>query len=158
MQVFEGVVSALETVKNNEERHWSSDSVRDASGLFHGTVTFEFIICLVIVSRMLEITRPLTKQLQSPTIDVVACQDEVNLLCTMLQRNRNEISELHQEWFREAVEIAEKVGTTPSKPRTARSQQHRSNTPSDSPSEYYRRVISVPFLDHLIAQIESNPG
>eukprot|EP00112_Aurelia_sp_Birch-Aquarium-sp1_P020218 Seg5161.1 transcript_id=Seg5161.1/GoldUCD/mRNA.D3Y31 product="52 kDa repressor of the inhibitor of the protein kinase" protein_id=Seg5161.1/GoldUCD/D3Y31 len=104
---------------------------------------------------MLEITRPLTKQLQSPKIDVVACQNEVNLLCTMLQRNRNEISELHQEWFEEAVEIAEKVGTTPSKPRTARSQQHRYNTPSDSPSEYYRRVISVPFLDHLITQIES---
>lgn len=155
VQVFEGVVFALETIKNNEERHWSSDSVRDASGLFHGTVAFEFINCLVIVSRMLEITRPLTKQLQSPKIDVVACQNEVNLLCTMLQRNRNEISELHQEWFEEAVEIAEKVGTTPSKPRTARSQQHRYNTPSDSPSEYYRRVISVPFLDHLITQIES---
>ena len=155
VEVFEGVVLALETIKNNEERCWSTDSVRDASGLFHGTVTFEFIICLVIVSRMLEITRPLTRQLQSPTLDVVACQNEVNLLYSMLERNRNEISELNQEWFEEAVEIAEKVGTTPSKPRTARSQQHRSNTPSDSPSEYYLRVISIPFLDHLMTQINS---
>ena len=154
-EVFEGVVLALETIKNNEERHWSSDSVRDASGLFHGTVAFDFIICLVIVSRMLKITRPLTKQLQSPTIDVVACQDEVNLLYTMLERDRNEIAELNQKWFEEAVKIAEKVGTTPSKPRTAKSQQHRSNTPSESPSEHYRRVVSIPFLDHLITQIDS---
>ena len=54
VEVFEGVVLALETIKNNEERHWSSDSIRDASGLFHGTVAFQFIICLVIVPRMLE--------------------------------------------------------------------------------------------------------
>ena len=121
VQVFEGVVVALETIKNNRERDWSSDSIRDASGLFHGTVAFEFIICLVIVSRMLEITRPLIKQLQSPKIDVVAFKDKVKLLSTMLEKYRNEISELHQDWFEEAVEIAEKVGTTPSKSRTVSS-------------------------------------
>ena len=104
---------------------------------------------------MLEITRPLTKQLQTPTIDIAAAVNKVSLLYAMLLRFRNEISQLHDQWYVEAVQIAEKVGTLPSKPRVARIQTLRANTPSDSPSEYFRRVISIPFLDHLSLQIKT---
>ena len=155
IEVFEAVVSALEAIKLNISGKWSSDSIRDASGLFFGIVSFEFIISLVIVSRLLEVTRPLTKQLQSPHIDVLSAVEKINLLYSMFMRMRNEITELHQEWFDEAVELAKKVSTLPSKPRTAQKQLHRQNTPSDSPSEYYRRVISVPFLDHMTSQIQT---
>ena len=155
IEVFEEVVSALEAIKLNISGKWSIDSIRDASGLFFGIVSFEFIISLVIVSHLLEVTRPSTKQLQSPHIDVLSSVEKVNLLYSMFMRMRNEITELHQEWFDEAVELAKKVSTLPSKPRTAQKQLHRQNTPSDSPSEYYRRVISVPFLDHMTSQIQT---
>ncbi len=155
VEIFEGVVAALEEIKNNTERNWSSDSVRDASGLFHGTIAFEFIISLVTVSRILETTIPLTKQLQSPSIDVTRSKEAVNLLCAMLQRYRNEISELHKVWFAEAVELCEKVDAPPSKPRAARIQRNHPNTPSDSPSDYYRVILSLPFLYHLSSQVNS---
>ena len=35
---------------------------------------------------------------------------------------------------------------------------HRSNTPADTPSEYYRRTITVPLLDHLISEMKSRFG
>ena len=73
----------------------------------------------------------------------------------MLLRIRGDIDKLHGQWYAEAVEIAEKVGTPASKPRIARIQSIRANTPSDSPSEYFRRVITIPFLDNLKAQIQT---
>ena len=40
-------------------------------------------------------------------------------------------------------------------PRLCARQRNRSNIPAQNPCEYYRRVISVPLLDHLISEIES---
>ncbi len=108
MEIFEGVIAVLEKIKNNTERSWSSASFIDASGLFHGTIAYEFIISLVTGSRILEITRPLTKQLQSPPIDVTRSKEAVNILCAIMQRYRNEISELHKVWFAESVELDRK--------------------------------------------------
>ena len=33
-------------------------------------------------------------------------------------------------------------------------QRHRSNISAGSPQEYYQRTVTVPFLDHLCAQLE----
>eukprot|EP00112_Aurelia_sp_Birch-Aquarium-sp1_P012152 Seg2554.3 transcript_id=Seg2554.3/GoldUCD/mRNA.D3Y31 product="52 kDa repressor of the inhibitor of the protein kinase" protein_id=Seg2554.3/GoldUCD/D3Y31 len=153
--VFIAVIDSLESIKKNEGRSWSSESVKDANGLFYSTVSFEFIICLVIVSRLLEITLPLTKELQSPTLDVIASVEKVTLMFSMLQRMRNEIAESHGEWYGKAVRLTDSVGTVRSRPRTAKIQTHRANTPSDTPSEYYRPVITIPFLDHLSSQIQT---
>ena len=99
IEVFIVIVDSLETIKNNSYRNWSSDSVKNANGLFYATASFELIVCLAIVSRLLEVTLPLTKQLQSLTIDVVASVEKVTLLFAMLQRMRYEISESHEERF-----------------------------------------------------------
>lgn len=147
-------VTALETIKDNDDKSWNNDSVRDACSLFHATISFQFIFILVAVSRCLEVTRPLTKQLQSSSFDAVASKDKVNLLYTMLRKMRLEISDKHKSWYDEAVVLAEKVGTVPTKPRTVGRQKHRANQPADSPSEYFRCIVSIPFLDHLISQIE----
>ena len=155
IEVFIAIVDSLETIKDNSDQNWSSDSVKDANGLFYATVSFELIVCLVIVSRLLEVTLPLTKQLQSPTIDIVASVEKVTLLFAMLQRMRYEISESHEEWFEEAKNLAARVGSVPLVPRVARIQKYRANVPSENPSEYYRRVITIPFLDHLCNEMQA---
>ena len=40
-------------------------------------------------------------------------------------------------------------------PRLAKRQKHRSNTPADTPEEYFRRTVFVPYLDLLIAAFEN---
>ena len=50
--------------------------------------------------------------------------------------------------------MAEKVGTEPTMPRIAPRQTLRANAPAATPEEYYRINYSVPFLDHMIAQLE----
>ena len=46
------------------------------------------------------------------------------------------------------------VGTTPSLPRICSRQRHRTNTPASSPSEYFKRMITIPILDHLLAELD----
>ena len=43
----------------------------------------------------------------------------------------------------------------PQLPRLCAVQQHRSNTPGDTPEEYYCHTISIPFLDTLLSHLES---
>ena len=74
----------------------------------------------------------------------------------MLLRIRAEIDELHQKWFIEATELGMTVGTTPPEPRTVERQTYRANTPSGFPEEYYRRVLSLPFLDNITNQINGD--
>ena len=123
--VFVPVTHCLEIIKNNKGRSWNSDSVRDAGGLFHATISFQFILCLIVVSRCLEVTRPLTKQLQNASFDVVAANEKVKLLYATLCRMRSEISELHSQWYGEAEKVALSVNVSPSRPRIVQRQVHR---------------------------------
>ena len=46
--------------------------------------------------------------------------------------------------------MAEKVGNSVSMPRIiAARQQHRSNISSDSPLDYDKKNVAIPFLDHI---------
>eukprot|EP00794_Sanderia_malayensis_P016514 gene16514-18165_t len=153
VEVLVAIVEPLELIKLNSDRSWNSDSVRDASGLFHATLNFQFIVVLTIVSRCLEKTRPLTKQLQAVSFDVVAVCDKITLLKSTLYNLRAGIGTSHHLWYDEAQSLAESIGAHPSLPRTVKRQQHRDNTPANSVSEYYERVVTLPFLDHVSGQI-----
>ena len=80
---------------------------------------------------------------------------EVSRLYVYLEKVRNEVDERHDLWFEEAKSLADSVGTLLEMPRTTTKQQHRANTPADSISQYYRRIITIPFLDHLKSQIQT---
>jgi len=67
----------LEAMTLNQDGIWNTETVCNASGIFHSVTNFQFIVCLTVVSHCLEATRPLTKQLQSSTFDVVAANEKV---------------------------------------------------------------------------------
>jgi hypothetical protein len=66
IEVFRAIVRCFEIIKANVDDTWNPESVKKAFYLFHATVSFSFIAPLVFVSRCLEVTRPLTVQLQDP--------------------------------------------------------------------------------------------
>lgn len=61
----------------------------------------------------------------------------------------------HREWYIEALVKAEKVGTTPCMPRIVARQSQRNNVPATSSEEYYRRSVTIPFLDHILLEMNS---
>lgn len=139
----------------NKKRDWNTNTVNDASGLFHGTACFQFVVCLIVVSRCLEITRPLTKQLQASTLDVVESDEKISLLYASLQRLRQEISTFHACWFEGATKLASSVNVETCKPRTVQRQIHRQKAPAESVSQYYERNLTLPFVAHLMVEIQN---
>ena len=52
--------------------------------------------------------------------------------------------------YHEAERLVEKIGTPPKKPRLFQCQTYRSNIPSENIFEHYKQNIVIPFLDHVI--------
>ena len=52
-----------------------------------------------------------------------------------------------------AKDIAALYNTKPSVPRRAESQQHRENVEADTPSAYWKRADNIPFLGHLVSEV-----
>ena len=45
------------------------------------------------------------------------------------------------------------VGVVPSIPHRTNQQQHRDNVPAQTPSDYYKRAVAIPLLDHLQSEM-----
>ena len=53
-----------------------------------------------------------------------------------------------------ALSIAEVYNILPSIPRITKKQQHRNNVEADTASAYWKRSLYLPFLDHLINEVD----
>ena len=95
----------------------------------------------------------LTRSLQAEAKDVVQAVAEINNLITVLSDLRENVDEHHSKWFAEVEEMCKAVDVQPSLPRRCGRQTHRSNIPAENPKEYFRRTITIPILDHLLAEM-----
>ena len=94
----------------------------------------------------------LTSNLQAESKDIIAAVQEMNNLT--LQNTRENVTTQHSRWFSMVENMCTDIGTEPSIPRRCGHQRHRSNVPAETPSEYFRRTISIPLLDHLLSEMK----
>ena len=55
----------------------------------------------------------------------------------------------------EALSLAKEIGAVEEKPRTTNRQINRSNVPAESVSEYFKRSITIPFIDFILSKMKS---
>ena len=67
---------------------------------------------------------------------------------------RKNINEQFSVIFKGVHQLADRIDTQPSVPRTASKKINRDNIETDFPEVYYKRVFTVPFIDTLISYIE----
>ena len=129
----------------------------DARGLLAITTT-DFVSTLVITNSCLKYLKALTASLQAEAKDIVAAVSEIDTVTATVQNVRDNIDTHHSQWFLTITEMLSEVGIEPSVPRRCGRQTQRSNVPADTPSEYFRRTISIPVLDHLFCELRSRFG
>ena len=125
----------------------------DACTLLVAITTTEFISALVITNECLHYFLGLTRSLQQEAKDIVQAVSEVTTLTSTFKEVRENVDPYHDDWFKTVSDMCTEVGTTPSMSRICGRQRHRASTPASSPSEYFRRTITVPMLDHLLAEL-----
>ena len=151
------IVICFETITAEGSHKWSSDSLTDAHTLLLAITTANFISALVITNECLHFFLGLTRSLQQEAKDIVHAVSEVETLTLSLKKVRKNVDIHHNEWFETVSEMCSEVGTTPLIPRTCGRQHHRTNTPASTPSEYFRRTITVLILDHFLVELDRRP-
>ena len=151
IDLFEPLICCLEDIKDSTD--WNRESRSDAQSLLLALTHFPFIVALVIAKDVLAYTKALSVKLQGRYVDVVRAYNNISFVKTTLQCARDDVDTVHARMYESALEIATKVGVDESLPRISRRQQHRANVPSSNPSEYYKRVLTIPTLDHLITEM-----
>ena len=150
---YVAILPALDAINND---HSNEPDVRyRASGMRNTIKKFEFIVCLVLVERCLKCTKSLTLQLQCDSLDTGKAREKVSTLYLTIDELHSEVDETHGMFYQMAVDLAKLVKVKPTKKRTANYQVHRENVPADSTSEYYKRAVTIPFLDQLMRQVQS---
>ena len=75
-----------------------------------------------------------------------------------MRNGLEEIDQYHDRWYKKVIELANKVDVIESKPRTCGRQVHRGNAPATSISEYYKRNITIPLIDHFNTELKNRFG
>ena len=130
---------------------FTSDTVKKASSFLDGITEFQFTATFIIAKHILSTTEILSKNLQYRNAqDIVREWNHVKITHTRVKEIRQDVDKHHATWFSESTVMAKKVGEEPRIPRRCARQIQRNNVPATTPSEYYKRAISIPMLDHLV--------
>ncbi|XP_068686728.1 52 kDa repressor of the inhibitor of the protein kinase-like [Montipora foliosa] len=151
------IISLLEDVSLNSDiqvdenttiGNWNIKSRNDAQNLINAA-TFPFIVSVVIVRHILDLTRPLTVKLQRKEMDLLKAKDEIASLKSDLSQMQADIDARHHHLYTEAVNLERRSGSVePSVPRIVQRQVYRPNAPAPTPEDYYKINLTRVFLDH----------
>ena len=117
----------MESICNDGQGQWTSDSLTDARTLQLAITTTDFLCALVITSACLKYMRPLTCSLQAEAKGIIDAVKEIDNLIATLQNVRDNIDTYHSQWFRTIEEMCTGIGIQPSLPRRCNHQIHRSD-------------------------------
>ena len=132
----------------------NQDTSAKATPFYKLMTSFDFLSSLVITRSILDQTLPITQLLQGPAIDIADATHLIESLKSLICCKRNTVDTFHKKCYSDIVEIACKVGIEECKPRTSKLQRNRNNIPSESVSDYFKKVVTIPLLDHLTVEIE----
>ena len=133
---------------------WDKDTLAKAQGMMAALTTFQNIAVFIFTKNTLDIVQVLSVKLQKRDQDVLEAYAIVDEVMKTLESTRKTIDTGFAAWYDEIVKLANEVGATESVPRITTLQRNRSNTPSSSPMEHYKRTVAIPFLNYLCGQME----
>ena len=77
----------------------------------------------------------------------------IESLKSLIISKRSNVDQFHNNCYKSVLELAKKVKVDEIKPRTAAIQRNRNNIPSESVSDYFKKVVTMPLLDYLTTQL-----
>ena len=92
----------------------------------------------------------LASKLQKRDQDIYEAYRMVDKVIDSVKTTISTIDTTFSLWYDEILQLA---GTVESVPRKTSLQRNRSNTPSESPMEHYKRAVAIPLLDSLLSQM-----
>ena len=151
IELLECVIDSLDTISS-----WADgDTSSQANNLKNSILQGEFIISLLVLSKIFAIGLPLSKQFQSVAIDLREAMVLANATLSELKTIRSNVDEYFHDIYTKAFALAQELCFSITLPRIARKQKNRDNYSVNTPEEYFKITIFIPYLDLFINEIES---
>ena len=135
--------------------NWDQESRARASGLLGALSTLQFCVVWTTVGKALTYLRGPSKKIQGESLDLYDAVGQIKVVQGDLQHEKMQMRVFFKRCYNYACSMAKLVGIVPSMPGLASRQMHHENAEADTPEDYYRRNVCLPFLDHLIQGIDS---
>lgn len=135
---------------------WDTETITKARGFLYQCNSFEFVLAFNITMRFLSSLRSLTVKLQKSSTDILAAYELVSEVQLDLELLKTDCEEEFHQWFEEIKAFADDHNIAAVIPRINTRQVHRDNILANTPEDYYRRNLMVPFLDHITTELESS--
>ena len=137
----------------NVGRICNPDTSAKALSYYKLWTSFDFISALVLTRHFLDLTLPVTELLQGPAIDVADSSHLIESLKSLINSERRNVDQFHNNCYKSVLELAKKVKVDEIKLHTGAIQRNRNNIPSESVSDYFKKVVTMPLLDYLTTQL-----
>ena len=141
--------------KSDEDWSWDRQTKVTAQGLLTSMTAFSTLITFVFARYVLDTIKPLIVKLQKRDNDISTANKLIVEHAERVKEIRGEIDAEFETCFGDAEKIAEELDITVTVPRTCTKQQHRANIPKDTPKEYYKLAMAIPFLDYFLGELDS---
>ena len=135
---------------------WDTPTRIKTEGPKQSLATSKNILSLIVLLHGLDLLKGVCIKLQKHDADIVTAYRHIDLAIEEVSYMREDFDSVWSEWFGEAESLATDIGAVITIPRICKYQQHHSNVPAYSPSEYYKRCLGIPFLDSLLSQMNEN--
>ena len=154
-EMLPAVIQTWKEMELNEDDIYNSNTSSDAESLRSCCTKFSFVLALVVARECFYRMRGATLKLQSRSHnDIIKGYAIVKDVVATLKEVRSNIEEYHHLWFARANTLCMEVNGKFDDPRHCAGQTLRNNQPVNSQEDYYRVSLTIPFLDHLIRQME----
>ena len=126
--------------------NWDSETRSSANGL---------IVAFNLSKQLLEPIRPIAQCLQGKLQEVYFGFKKIGEVKQLYMDMRNNVDKQNTKMYEKALKLASDIGCEENMPRIIRGRQTRPNPDVASPCEYYRVIITIPFLDSVISEMDS---
>ena len=146
--IFAPIVFCLEEMRLNMLRVCNQDTSAKATLFYKLMTSFDFLSSFVITKSVPDLTLPVT-QLSQGSATLLA-ESLKSLICC----KRDTVDTFHKRCYSDIIELACKVGIEECNQRTSKLQRNGNNIQSESTSDYFKEVVTIPLGDHLTVEIE----
>ena len=108
----------------------------------------------MVLKHVLQPLREITTNLQKRDIDIRCAYTSLTEVKEDVAAIRTDIDGRFQLWYKDAQDLAKELGTDERAPRAKGRSNYRATHPAESPKEYFKRSLSIPFVDNVSSQME----
>ena len=164
LEMYELLVTFLDAVISPHEYpnlksstgswNWDKDTITKAQGLKASFLAFQTVVVFITTKNILDEVKALASKLQKRDQDIFEAYMMVDEVIGNIKSARKNIDSDFQIWYKEILDLTEKLGIVEAIPRKTSIQRNRSNTPSSSPIDHCKKSVAIPLLDSLIIQMQ----